>query len=151
MGEAAQQAENGRAAAEHFQQEGARNTPEAVAFRKDMHQEMLALGSAALESSPQRRTGRAPSTSSGAGRVSAALPPRTPTASTAEGNARGANAFATKAKRALSRRPAIDLTLASSLEVTEAGLSDHDDEEFDGEVTDPILGSSSDEDVEVSD
>lgn len=150
-GEAAQQAENRRAAAEYFQQEGVRDIPEAVAFREDMHREILALGRAALESSPQRHTGGAPSTSSGADRVSAALPPRTPTASTAEGNARVTCAFATKAKRALSQRPAFDLTLPSSLEVTEVGLSDDDDEEVDGGATNPLLGSSSDEKVEVSD
>lgn len=152
VGEAAQQAEIRRAAAENFLQGGVRDTPEAVALREDMHIKMLALGRAALERSRQRRTGGAPSTSSGADWVSAALPPRTPTASTAERNARGESALATKAKRALSPRPAIDMTLSSSLEVTDVGISEDDDEEdVDRGVTDPMLGSSSKEDVEFSD
>lgn len=56
-----------------------------------------------------------------------ALPPRTPAASMSAGNARGATSFATKAKRALSQRPPVDLTLASLFEETELGLSETDD------------------------
>lgn len=125
--------------------------PEGVAFREDIHRVMLALVRAGLESSLQRRTGGAPSTSSGADGISAALPPLTPTAITAQENARGENAFVTRAMRALSQRPVVDPTLPSSLEVIEVQLFDYDDDEADGEVTDPMLGSSSDEEFEASD
>lgn len=51
----------------------------------------------------------------------------------------------------MSKRPVVDPTLPSSLEVIEVQLFDYNDKEADGGVTDPMLGSSSDEEVDASD
>lgn len=145
-GEAAQEAENRRVAAEYFQQERVRETPEAKAFQADLHQEMLALGRAAIQSSRHRRTRGAPSVSSD---VELVPPPRAPSASSAD-KARGSNWFATKAKRAMSQSRTIDLTLPpSALAVTEVGTSETEDDEEGGVgARDPMKGYSSDDDEE---
>lgn len=143
-GEAAQEAENRRVAAEYFQQERVRETPEAKAFQADLHQEMLALGRAAIQSSRHRRTRGAPSVSSD---VELVPMPSAPSASSTD-EACGSNSFATKANRAMSQSRTIDLTLPpSALVVTEVGTSETEvDEEGGVGARDPMKGHSSDDD-----
>lgn len=145
-GEAAQEAANRRIAAEYFQQEGVRDTPEAKAFQEELHKEMLEVGRAALQSSRKRRLDGAASASSGADVVTAEPPPCAPQDKTAV-TSRGANSFATKAKRAMSQGPTIDLTVPPvSMVVTEVGDSETEDGESESDTGNLLKSSSSGDD-----
>lgn len=118
--EAAQRAEERRTAAEYFDREDVRDTPEAKEFRASLHEEMVLLGRSALSASRERRLAcDAGSTEQHGPRVAGAPE----SSSSGQGvlgrharvgsGSRGANAMATKRQMAVERRRVIDLTLSS--------------------------------------
>lgn len=152
--EAAQVAENRRVADEYFNRSDVRDTPEAAAFRSQLHAEMVALGRSALQRTREGLAAAATRpTSTPENEVGSQVPPRT-AASVAANKARGTNAMATKARLARAQMAPIDLTqtagagraadgpprvaelgqgapsgVPATVEITEALESDREDDE----------------------
>lgn len=115
--EAAQRAEDRRMAAEYFNREGVRDTPEALEFRSNLHQEMVRLGRSVLSTALERRTDSSMALPGRAASPSAGTPASSDSGHAADRRAAislGARAMATKKQNALLRQRVIDLTMSST-------------------------------------